>query len=244
VSRIWEALKKAEEEKGADAGAAQFDSSVQDVESGVLPEAEREFVLILRQVEGALGATGSISLGLTGPSSGVGTSTVALNLACVAAATRGKRVLLVDANLRAPGFGSGHAMADRPGFSDVLSEKISIGSAAQPADIPELYLLSAGREQKRISVLFEADRIASFLRKAKAEYQYVILDCPPVLSSAETMTLVGKCDGTIMVAEWGKTKREVAERAKDIIAEAGGRIVGITLNKRKYVIPGAIYRLL
>jgi Mrp family chromosome partitioning ATPase len=131
-----------------------------------------------------------------------------------------------------------------PGLSDVLAEKVSIGSAVRTSRIPMLSVLSAGREQGRVSLLFEAERISSFLRKAKAEYRYVVLDCPPVLSSAETMTLVGSCDGTILVAEWGKTKKEVAERAKEILAEAGARLVGIALNKRKYVIPGVIYRLL
>lgn len=244
MSRIWEALKKAETEKSEEPVVIDDELHFHEVDSGILPEAEREFILILKQVEAALGAIGSLSLALTSPSPGVGTSTVASNLACVAATARGKKVLLVDANLRQEGFGESNALADAPGLAEVLGERTTLSGVVHPTEIPTLSILPSGRVGKRISMLLEAERIGAFIRKAKAEYQYVILDCPPILSSAETMTLSSKCDGTIIVAEWGRTKREVAERAKDILEEAGARLVGITLNKRKYVIPGVIYRLL
>ena len=83
-----------------------------------------------------------------------------------------------------------------------------------------------------------------FLKTMGEKFDYIILDAPPVPKFSECWVLCTKVDGVILVLEAGKTRRQVALRAKKALEEAGGRLLGVVLNKRKYYIPQAIYNRL
>ncbi len=75
-------------------------------------------------------------------------------------------------------------------------------------------------------------------------YDYVVLDAPPVHGSPECRVLCAKVDGVVLVIESGKTTRSVALSAKKQLEDAGGKLLGVILNKKKNYIPEFIYRLI
>lgn len=78
----------------------------------------------------------------------------------------------------------------------------------------------------------------------RTEFDYVVLDGPPLPSFSESKVICNKVDGVVIVIESGKTRKQVALRAKKYIEQAGGTVLGVVLNKRKYHIPKWIYRRL
>jgi Mrp family chromosome partitioning ATPase len=91
---------------------------------------------------------------------------------------------------------------------------------------------------------FESEWFATFLQKMRDSYDYVIIDSPPVTSFADAQIIGPRVDGVILILEAGKTRRQVALKAKTEIEAAGGKLLGVVLNKRKYYIPKWIYKRL
>ncbi len=83
-----------------------------------------------------------------------------------------------------------------------------------------------------------------FLEKMQEEFDHIILDAPPVPSFSECRTLCSRVDGVVLVLNSERTRRQVARRSKEQLEEAGGRLLGVVLNKKKYYIPDWIYRRL
>ncbi len=75
-------------------------------------------------------------------------------------------------------------------------------------------------------------------------YDYVVLDAPPVHGFSECLALCTKVDGVVLVIASGKTREHVALSAKKQVEEAGGKLLGVVVNKRRYYIPDCIYRRL
>ncbi len=73
-------------------------------------------------------------------------------------------------------------------------------------------------------------------------YDWIVIDGPPVLESPDAATLGAVADGVVVVVQAGRTKRPVLTRSVDLVGRAGGRVLGIVLNRRRLEIPGFIYR--
>jgi Mrp family chromosome partitioning ATPase len=78
----------------------------------------------------------------------------------------------------------------------------------------------------------------------RESFDYLILDAPPVTIFSETQVISSKVDGVILILESGKTRRQVAQKAKKEIEAAGGNFLGVVLNKRKFYIPKWLYKRL
>lgn len=75
-------------------------------------------------------------------------------------------------------------------------------------------------------------------------FDYILMDSPSLDSSSEALTLGSMVDGVLLVVEAGKTRRQSARNAKEELEAAGGKVLGIVLNKRKYFIPKLLYKWL
>ncbi|WP_455389533.1 CpsD/CapB family tyrosine-protein kinase, partial [Petrachloros mirabilis] len=153
------------------------------------------------------------------------------------------RVLVIDANLRTPGLHAAFKIDPTPGLSDLLT---SNGRGARPVKVGpgNLHVIPCGRPYAELHSLFESHRFEEFLRRMRERHDYVIFDGPPVHGSSECRVLCAKVDGVVLVIESGKTRRQVAISAKKQLVEAGGRVLGVVLNKRRFYIPEFIYRWL
>lgn len=167
------------------------------------------------------------SLVVTSPSAGEGKSTTIANLA-VTMAQSGRRTLLVDCDLRRPSL---HELFDKPaepGLTNVLlgeTEEIPI----QQTEVENLYLLPAGPQPPNPADMLGSRRLDTILARIVDEFDIVLLDAPPVIAVTDAAVLGAKVDGVLLVLQAGKTRRDHAERARDLLAKARVRIVGATL---------------
>ncbi|MGZ6364372.1 MAG: polysaccharide biosynthesis tyrosine autokinase [Ktedonobacteraceae bacterium] len=165
---------------------------------------------------------------------GEGKSTVAANLAYFLAIT-GKRVLLVDANLRQPSLDQHFQLANRPGLADALLEtwaQLDINLDGQPTEIPTLFVLTGGAIPANAADMLSSS-IAKRLFKnlAEAPYDFVIFDTPPVLPVADAQILAGLIEATILIVDASKTSLKSLVRAKKILSRTSTDILGVVLNK-------------
>ncbi len=177
----------------------------------------------------------------TGTTSGDGTSTTAVNFATALAKDYRSNVLLIDANLRSPILHSIFRIDHVHGLSDCVTKG---GRGAPPIKVGpgNLYVIPYGRNHSEPVVLFESDGFDQLLKKMRDTFDYVVLDAPPVHGSPECRILCAKVDGVVLVIESGKTTRPVALTAKKQLEDAGGKLLGVVLNKKRQYIPDFIYR--
>jgi capsular exopolysaccharide synthesis family protein len=180
----------------------------------------------------------------TGTAQGDGTSTTAVNFAATLARNCQLRVLLVDANLRTPSLDDVFKIDRAPGLSDLVSNSGKSSSQIRKLGSGDLYVLPCGGNNSAPVNLFESSRFDQFLKTVRERFDYVILDAPPAPAFSESRVLSAKVDGVVLVLESGKTRRQVALRAKKELEEAGGKLLGVVINKRRYYIPKWIYKRL
>ncbi len=170
------------------------------------------------------------SLLVTSPLFGEGKSTVAYNTA-IAFALAGKKVLLLDADMRKP---IQHQLFDRPcspGLTDVLEGKATTASVIHRHRIvPSLSLLPAGSETSASAELLESDKFNVLLATLTQEYDLVIADSPPILLVSDARILSDKFGATLAVVRARQTTKTVLKSLASVLELSGSRAVGLVLN--------------
>lgn len=173
------------------------------------------------------------SLAITSSSHSEGKSTTASNLAIVFA-QEGKRVLLIDADMRKPTMQDTFKITNNRGLSNVLSRQIALKVAIQSSGIENLDLLPSGPIPPNPAELLSSHSMDLLFEQGLDAYDLLIFDTPPVLSVTDSVILANKCEGTILVVNSGKTEREHAIRAKEAItASSKTRLLGAVINNVK-----------
>ena len=181
---------------------------------------------------------------ITGIAPGIGASTTAISLATALAKDSRRKVLLVDANLRTPGLHDVFKTKFKDGVYDLLNKKTVPSLKLRRIGPGELFLLPSGVNRDVENGYFESPRFDKFLQSARKSFDYVILDSAPVGSFRDCQAICARVDGVVLVLESGKTRSQVALRAKKELEDAGGRILGLILNRQKHYIPEWIYKRL
>ncbi len=178
----------------------------------------------------------------SGVSDGSGASTLAAGFAAGLAKDSNTKVLLIDANFRRPNLHRLFEMPINEGLFDLLNKKEQMAFEIRRKGNDHLYVLTSGGTVANPTQLFKLSRFQRFIEKVRSNLDYVIIDSPSALAYPDAQMICPKLDGVVLVVEAGKTKRPVALRAKKIIEDAGGRILGTILNKREYYIPEWLYK--
>ncbi|MEM5314007.1 polysaccharide biosynthesis tyrosine autokinase [Paraburkholderia sp. JHI869] len=164
---------------------------------------------------------------LTGPRPGVGKSFVSVNLATVLAAT-GKRILLIDADMRRGDIHSYFSINRKPGFSDLLIGREPKEVIHREA-LPNLDVIMSGAIPDRPAELLVRDRLGEMLNALASSYDMVIIDSPPVLAVTDAV-LIGKHAGaTLMVVRHGRHSAAELRECTRQLASAGVDVDGLLL---------------
>ena len=143
-------------------------------------------------------------------------------------ARRGERVLLIDADLRRPAFAS---TSNLEGLTTLLSTAESIRSHVVDTQHENLWLLPCGPIASNAADLFASPRFGAILTEAKARFDRVIVDGPPMLGLADASFLAEFVGQVMIVAESGRTRARCAHEVIERITSSGAQIVGITITK-------------
>lgn len=169
---------------------------------------------------------------VTSAGPGEGKSTTTANLAVVFA-QQGKRVLLIDADLRKPTVHYTFRLENHIGLSNVLTRQSTLEEAMQVTSQDKLWVLSSGPIPPNPSELLGSKGMISLIELAKNEFDVIIFDSPPVLAVTDSQILANYTDGVVLVVSSGKTETDAAKRAKDLLVSAKAKILGVVLNNKK-----------
>ncbi|MBO9553272.1 polysaccharide biosynthesis tyrosine autokinase [Cellulomonas sp.] len=163
----------------------------------------------------------------TVPREGKSTTSVSLALAL---ADTGRRVLLVDADLRRPAVARICGLEGEVGLTTILARKATLADVRQPWGIEGLDVVTAGRVPPNPTQLIDSVAIAAFLEEAKATYDMVIVDTSPLLAVSDAAVLARRTNGAIVVARARKVDRHGLQEALTTLDTLGAPCLGLVLN--------------
>lgn len=173
----------------------------------------------------------NLSIFITSPNRGEGKSVTSANLA-ISLAQQGKKVLLIDADLRKPSLHTMFKLNNVNGLSNVLNSSIILEEAIQKTPIGRLDLLTSGPSPYNPAELIGSHMLPSLLSAVSNDYNIVLFDTPPVLDYTDTRIIANVCDSMILVVCSGKTTSEKALEAKKALTDLKANFMGLILNKR------------
>ncbi len=183
----------------------------------------------------------------SGPHEG---KTITVANCAIAFAQSGQRVLLFSADLRRELVADLFGIRTEPGLAEIISGDIEWRKAVRSIEdlmvgdldttkiletpgIDNLSILTAGRVPPNPAEFLQSDRMKEFLKEIREQFDYVFLDCPPVLPVSDALVLAPQVDGIIFVYQSGQTARGALKRAKSMILASGATVLGVVLNAIK-----------
>ncbi|HUI28499.1 MAG TPA: CpsD/CapB family tyrosine-protein kinase [Candidatus Kryptonia bacterium] len=246
MSKIYEALKKAEQERErsrttesplgvprADHISAGADSS----EDG----SDEDYQRLRASLVGGLSPSALHTILVTAARHGEGASTVAIGLATALAKERETRVLLVEGNVRMPSLARLLPTPPAGGLNDFLSGKLTPEALVSRVDALNFSVIVAGNSGRQA---LDLEQVASLLARLRPQFDFIVIDTPPVNRYADACMLAPRVDGVILVVEADRTPVTEAEAAKRQLDKVDARILGVVLNRRRSYIPAFIESLL
>jgi Mrp family chromosome partitioning ATPase len=155
-----------------------------------------------------------------------------------------KPVCLVEANFRSPRLPELFGTTNHHGLTDALLQEGPIRSFAKPLGHDMLWLLSSGALATDSPNLLSSDRLKTRLAELRAEFDFVIIDAPPLTRYADAIALGQVTDGLILVLEADSTRKKAAQMVAANLRSSNVPILGAVLNKRTFPIPENIYKRL
>jgi capsular exopolysaccharide synthesis family protein len=161
-----------------------------------------------------------------------GKTSTALNLA-ITLSQLGRRVLVVDADLRRPRLHKALGLPGSVGLSNLLSGGGDLAAMIQPTSASGLSILASGPAPPNPAELLDSEEFAELAARLGADpaFDHVIFDSPPILSVADAAIMAGRMDGVILVVQAGSTPRESVRRAAEKLRVVKARTLGALLNR-------------
>ncbi|MGH9348880.1 MAG: GumC family protein [Vicinamibacterales bacterium] len=200
------------------------------ITSGVPPNFIEAFRVIRTNVLFSSTDQGSRSLLVTSTCPGEGKSLVASNLA-MSLGQIGQRVLLIDADMRKPRVHDIFDVPQEPGLSNLLVGNAKTSEALRKAGSSGLWLLPAGRIPPNAVELLGSQRFNEFLRSLAANFDWVVIDSPPVMAVADAAVVAHSASDVLFVVGAEMTARQAAQRAIERLQQARARLLGAVLNR-------------
>lgn len=165
-------------------------------------------------------------IGITSSIQSEGKSSTACN-AAYALAESGCRVLLLEGDLRRPTVGSKLGVSRVPGITNLLVSKGDYREAIQHCTLaPQMDILTSGDIPPNPSELLASNRMAKLMVQLKADYDYIVIDLPPITAVSDALAVSKFLDGVVMVVRGGVSDQQMLEEALRQLEMVGVRILG------------------
>jgi capsular exopolysaccharide synthesis family protein len=167
---------------------------------------------------------------VTAAGQGEGKTTTTANLG-IAMAQEGRKVLLVDTDLRRPALHHLFELDNSRGVTNVLLGAATLAEMVQATQIENLWILTSGPLPPNPAELLNSASMRELLAELKEEWDVVLCDSPPTMMAADAPILASLLDGVVLVVEQHKTSRHIIAEAVNVLRSAQARLLGVALNK-------------
>jgi polysaccharide biosynthesis transport protein len=152
-------------------------------------------------------------------------------LEAIVFALNSSRVLLIDSDLRRPSVHLRFKISNKIGLTSVLTGKSSLQEAITSISaVPSLHVLPAGPIAPMPAELLGSLQMQRLVEGLRANYDFILIDTPPVLTVTDAAVLVSISDGVVLVLRYGQASRNVVARASEILLRSGAHLLGVVLN--------------
>ena len=158
-----------------------------------------------------------------------GKTLLSVNLAIVLARA-GKKVLLIDTDMRNPKIHSVFNVKRTPGLSDFLTQEVDLSSVFWRTSTKGLYGISAGTSTPNPVELLMSQRMATFIKNMRENFDFIVFDATPVMMLSDPLTLASLVDGVVVVIRSGITPRPTIKKAVQQLERVNARVIGAVLN--------------
>jgi capsular exopolysaccharide synthesis family protein len=159
-----------------------------------------------------------------------GKTTVTVNLGATLASL-GSKVVIVDCDMRRPCCHRSTGVENRPGFVRCLTGHIDLADAILPVPgVPNLSVIPCGPIPPNPAEVLSSPVTVDLLRRLRAEFEYVLLDSPPLLTVSDSRILSTLTDAVVLVTRAYSTPFDLVRRARGLLYNSGARILGVALN--------------
>ena len=156
---------------------------------------------------------------------GEGKSVTVLNIAATYAED-GKKVLVVDLDFRRPKLHRSFRLENKNGITDVLAGHITLKEAIKHGD-NGIDCLNRGEKAPYPTALLGSENIVNLFKELRKEYEYIIVDCPPILAVGDAAIISKLCDGCLFVISQSKTEKNAARESVKILRDNNVNILGV-----------------
>jgi capsular exopolysaccharide synthesis family protein len=169
-------------------------------------------------------------LQVTSPHSGDGKSSSASNLA-ISLAKAGRKVVLIDADLRKPSLHKIFGASRERGLTLALNDVLSVSQVVQPTAVEQLDLIAAGPLMANPAELLASPQLGLILSELKQTYDLVIIDSSPILAVTDPAIIGASVDGMVLIAQPSALKRRDAELTRELLKGLGTLVLGTVINR-------------
>jgi len=160
-----------------------------------------------------------------------GKSIVSSNLSSVIAQTKA-RVLIIDCDLRRSSLHEKFGHSKTPGLSEILTGDITFAKAIHDTGIDGLDLISAGTNPPNPSELLGSEAMRQLITTQRKNYDYIVIDAPPVMAVSDAPVLTSVCDLVVLVVEAGRVPIKIAQRMREMLSTIKAPVAGIVFNDK------------
>ena len=170
---------------------------------------------------------------ITSSQKGEGKTTVSTNLA-VSLAEGGKKVLLVDCDLRRPNIHAITGEAREPGVTELFFDGKTLEDVIKPTIAKSVHMIAAGREIPNPAAVMQSEKLRKLLDDLRADYDHIIVDTPPYGVITDAAPLMQHADGIVLVAKFGEIQSYELEQTIEKLQQIQARVIGTVLTSYNY----------